>query len=55
VALAVAAAPILAGTPLLFGAAAFVLASVAARRRAGIALATVFSGTSVRSGAPVIA
>jgi hypothetical protein len=55
VALAVAAAPILPGTPLLIGAAAFVLASVAIGWRAGIALAAILSGTPVRSGAPVLA
>jgi hypothetical protein len=49
------AASIFAGTPLLTGAATLVLASVAFRRRAGIALAAVLSGTTVAAGAPVAA
>jgi len=49
------AASILAGTPLLTGAATLVRASVAFRRRAGIALAAVLSGTTVAAGAPVTA
>jgi hypothetical protein len=53
---ALAAAPsILAGTPLLFRPAAVALPSVAVRRRAGVTLATVLSGTTVAAGAPVAA
>jgi hypothetical protein len=52
-ALAVAAATIFTGTPLLIRPAAFVCAAVAVGRRAGIAFASILSGTTVRSGAPV--
>jgi hypothetical protein len=46
---------ILAGTPLLLGPASFIRTTVALRRRAGVTLATVFSGTAVAAGTPVVA
>jgi len=52
-ALAVAAATIFTGTPLLIRPTAFACTAVALGRRAGIAFATVLSGTTVRSGAPI--
>jgi len=45
---------ILAGTPLLVRPAAVAFSSVAVRRRAGLALPTIFAGAPVGAGAPVV-
>jgi hypothetical protein len=49
------AAPILTGTPLLLRPAAIAFPSVALRRRIGVALSPVLSGTTVAAGASLIA